>query len=105
MTKLKDKKPTKDLQKEDWEEDVEFEILNYACFRGGADFRALPHYIKSLLLQQRKLIIEEIGKAVKKLRVKRHSVSIRGTIEKCCKCKKDLFLDEVLEILKIKLGK
>lgn len=45
---------------------------------------------------------KEILAGLKTLRVKRHSVSIGGRMENCCKCKKDLFIDEITNLLKNK---
>lgn len=46
----------------DWEKEPEFIALNESCVKGGADKRALPHYIRTLLSTQRKAILEMIPK-------------------------------------------
>ncbi len=38
---------------EKWEKSEEFKALNDACYRSGADSRALPHFIKDVLREEK----------------------------------------------------
>lgn len=48
-----------------WKDEPEFEALQETIIKGGADPRALPHYIKALLQEERKKVIAECHDYIK----------------------------------------